>query len=260
MTNLLTANGAVRVGDEYQALLIGGVLATTLGAFGVDLTGSRARIASQSLSGWRMQTNWSKTFSPTGTHVALAGYRYSTEGYRDYGDVLGERSMSGRDTPWRSDTLRQRNQFTATVNQTLGGYGNLWVSGSMMDYYGGRGNSTQLQAGYNTTFGRVTLGVSFSRQNTWWRSGDNAQAQKENVATLTLSVPLSFGEREHTLALSASQAQQAGRNAQLALSGALDNEESLNYALSTGWQQGQGKPAMLPTGAGRYKKIPPLAR
>ncbi|ASV55457.1 fimbrial Usher family protein [Lelliottia jeotgali] len=254
MTNLLTANGAVRVGDEYQALLIGGVLATTLGAFGVDLTGSRARIASQSLSGWRMQTNWSKTFSPTGTHVALAGYRYSTEGYRDYGDVLGERSVSGRDMPWRSDTLRQRNQFTATVNQTLGGYGNLWISGSMMDYYGGRGNSTQLQAGYNTTFGRVTLGVSFSRQNTWWRSGDNAQAQKENVATLTLSVPLSFGEREHTLALSASQAQQAGRNAQLALSGALDSEESLNYALSTGWQQGQGEAGDVTDWSGSLQK------
>lgn len=135
-------------------------------------------MASQSLSGWRLQTNWSKTFSPTGTHVALAGYRYSTEGYRDYGDVLGERSVTEGDTAWRSDTLRQRNQFTATINQTLGGYGNLWCSGSMMDYYDDRGNSTQLQAGYNTTLGRVALGVSFSRQNTWWRNGDSTQAQK----------------------------------------------------------------------------------
>ncbi|RVR67155.1 fimbria/pilus outer membrane usher protein, partial [Citrobacter freundii] len=63
---------------------------------------------------------------PTGTHVALAGYRYSTEGYRDYGDVLGERSVSGSNTQWRSDTLRQKNQFTVTVNQTLSSYGNLW--------------------------------------------------------------------------------------------------------------------------------------
>lgn len=239
ITNLLTANGALRIGDDYQALMMGGVLATTLGAFGVDITGSQARVASQSLSGWRLQTQWSKTFSPTGTHVALAGYRYSTEGYRDYGDVLGERRVRGGDTQWHSDTLRQRNQFTATVNQTLGGYGNLWVSGSMMDYYGDRGSSSQLQAGYNTTLGRVTLGVSFSRQDTWWRNGNDTQAQTENVATLTLSIPFGVGEREHTLALSASQAQQAGRNAQMALSGALDSEETLNYALSTGWQQGQ---------------------
>ncbi|MGU3523446.1 fimbria/pilus outer membrane usher protein [Enterobacteriaceae bacterium C23F] len=239
MTNLLTANGALRVGEDYQALLMGGVLATTLGAFGVDVTGSRAKIRSQTLSGWRLQSNWSKTFTPLGTHVALAGYRYSTEGYRDYADVLGERSMDGRDEPWRSDTLRQRNQFTATVNQTLGGYGNLWLSGSMMDYYGNRGNSSQLQAGYSTTLRRVSVSVSFSRQDTWLRSGSGAQGQKENVATLTLSLPLNFGEREHTLALSASQARQAGSNAQVALSGALDQDETLNYGLSSGWQQGQ---------------------
>lgn len=108
MTNLLTANGALRIGDDYQALLMGGVLATSMGAFGVDVTGSRARIASQTMSGWRLQTNWSKTFTPIGTHVALAGYRYSTEGYRDYGDVLGERSVSGSNAQWRSDTLRQK--------------------------------------------------------------------------------------------------------------------------------------------------------
>lgn len=254
MSNVITANGAVRIGDDYQALLMGGVLATTLGAFGVDLTGSRAKMASQTLSGWRLQTNWSKTFGPTGTHVALAGYRYSTEGYRDYGDVLGERRAAGRDGEWHSDTLRQRNQFTATVNQTLGGYGNLWLSGSVMDYYGGRGNSTQLQAGYNTTVGRVTLGLSFSRQDTWLRSESGGQAQKENVATLTLSVPLSVGEREHTLALSASQAQQAGRNAQVALSGALDEAETLNYALSTGWQQGQGESGDVTDWSGSLQK------
>jgi P pilus assembly protein, porin PapC len=240
MSNLLTANAALRVGEDYQALLMGGVLATRLGAFGVDITGSQAKVHADSLSGWRLQTNWSKSFSPTGTHVALAGYRYSTEGYRDYGDVLGERGAAKQNESWRSDTLRQRNQFTATVNQTLGEYGNLWLSGSMMDYYGNRGNSTQLQAGYNTTVGRVALGMSLSRQDTWLRSADSSQGQKENVFTLTLSVPLSFGEREHTLALSASQAKHAGRSSQMALSGALDSEETLNYSLSAGWQQGQG--------------------
>lgn len=239
MANTVTANGALRVGDNYQALLLGGVLATRLGAFGADVTGSQTRVSGSSLNGWRLQTNWSKTFGPTGTHVALAGYRYSTEGYRDYGDVLGERNAAKHGDNWHSDTLRQRNQFTATVNQTLGGYGNLWLSGSMMDYYGNRGNSTQLQAGYNTTIGRVALGLSFSRQDTWWYNGNSKQGQKENVTTLTLSVPLSFGDREHTLALSASQARQAGSTAQVALSGALDQEETLNYALSSGWQQGQ---------------------
>lgn len=96
-----------------------------------------------------------------------------------------------------------------------------------MDYYSDRGSSTQLQAGYNTTFGRMTLGMSFSRQDTGGVTATVHKCKKENMATLTVSMPLGIGEREHTLALSASQAQQAGRNAQLALSGALDQMKPL---------------------------------
>ncbi|ALR77349.1 fimbria/pilus outer membrane usher protein [[Enterobacter] lignolyticus] len=241
VANMLTTNGAVRIGDGYQALLIGGVLATRLGAFGADVTGSHARTGVDDLRGWRMQSNWSRTFTGTGTHVALAGYRYSTQGYRDYGDVLGERGAAQKGRAWRSDTLRQRNQFTATVNQTLGGLGNLWLSGSMMDYYGNRGSSSQLQAGYNTTVGRVTLGLALSRQDTWWLNDlAVSRRQQEDVATLTISLPLAVADREHTLSLSGSRSRQAGSSAQMALSGSLDAEETLNYAVSTGWQQGSG--------------------
>lgn len=243
IANALTANGGLRIGADYQAALVGGVLATRLGAFGMDVTASHAQVNGDTLNGWRLQTNWSKSFSPTGTNVTLAGYRYSTEGYRDYGDVLGERLAARTGEDWLSDTLRQRNQFTVTLNQTMGGYGNLWLSGSMMDYYGNRGRTTQLQAGYNTNIGRTSIGLALSRQNTRWRYGDDngtdSQVQKENIATLTLSVPLSFGEREHTLSFSASQAKQSGASSQVALAGALDKEETLNYALSSGWQQGQ---------------------
>lgn len=243
IANALTANGGLRIGADYQAALVGGVLATRLGAFGMDVTASHAQVNGDTLNGWRLQTNWSKSFSPTGTNVTLAGYRYSTEGYRDYGDVLGERLAARTGEDWLSDTLRQRNQFTVTLNQTMGDYGNLWLSGSMMDYYGNRGRTTQLQAGYNTNIGRTSIGLALSRQNTRWRYGDDngtdSQVQKENIATLTLSVPLSFGEREHTLSFSASQAKQSGASSQVALAGALDKEETLNYALSSGWQQGQ---------------------
>ena len=61
-----------------------------------------------------------------------------------------------------------------------------------MDYYSDRGSSTQLQAGYNTTFGRMTLGMSFSRQDTWWRNGDRSQVQKKTWQRLPLNA---FGYR-----------------------------------------------------------------
>lgn len=243
VANQLTANGGARIGEDYQALVAGGVLSTDLGAFGLDATFSQSRIGEEQLRGWRLQTQWSKTFLPTNTHVALAGYRYSTDGYRDFGDVLGQRSALKRGNTWRSDSLNQRNQFTLTVNQTLGEYGNLWLSGSVMDYYDNRGRNTQLQMGYGTTIGRVSLNLALSRQESWsrQRSGmDNAmmrQGQKENIATLTLSVPLSFGQREHYASFSASQAKRSGTSSQVSLAGALNEEETLNYAVSGGWQR-----------------------
>lgn len=243
-SNTLTLNSAARVGEKYQALVVGGVVATRFGAFGSDVTASRASIAGQTEQGWRWQTNWSRTFAPTGTHVALAGYRYSTAGYRDFSDVLAQRRWQ-HDASWRSDTLNQRNQFTATLNQSLGELGNLWFSGSTMDYYDNRGRSTQLQMGYSTQIGRANLNFTVSRQQSWWmmRSGDTRarqrDGQKENLFTLTLSLPLSMGQHDHYVSWSASRGQQAGAASQLSLTGPLDKQETLSYAVSAGWQQGK---------------------
>lgn len=243
-SNTLTLNAAARAGDDYQALVVGGVVATRFGAFGSDVTASRAKIAGQTEQGWRWQTHWSRTFAPTGTHVALAGYRYSTAGYRDFSDVLAQRRWQ-HDASWRSDSLNQRNQFTATLNQSLGDLGNLWFSGSMMDYYDDRGRSTQLQMGYSTQIGRANLNFTVSRQQSWWmtRSGDARErlrdGQKENLFTLTLSLPLNFGERDHYVSWSASRSRQAGASSQVSLTGPLDEKETLSYAVSAGWQQGK---------------------
>lgn len=93
VSNSLTGNLGLRVADDYQAILAGGVWSHWLGAFGVNTTWSHAKIDDeQSQSGWRVQASYSRTFDYTGTNVALAGYRYSTEGYRELSDVLGERA------------------------------------------------------------------------------------------------------------------------------------------------------------------------
>ncbi len=65
--------------------MLGGVYGSSLGAFGANRTWSHARVPeSEAQSGWMSQLTWSKTFQPTSTTVSLAGYRYSTSGYRDW--------------------------------------------------------------------------------------------------------------------------------------------------------------------------------
>lgn len=251
IANSLTANGGVRLGKDYYATLLGGVWASALGAVGMDVTASYAQLPEGKQTGWRTQLSWSRSFSASGTNVALAGYRYSTAGYRDFSDVLGERNAAKSSDVWRSDTLQQRNQFTATVNQQLGDYGSAWLSGSVMDYYGARGRNTQLQFGYANQWRRLSYNLAVSRQQSFWRENamreDGRQSQSirhgqtENIVTLTLSVPLSFGSREDYFSVSASHSKNSGTGYQSTLTGSISEDDSASYALSAGYQRAKGE-------------------
>ena len=120
MSNVLTANMGSRLADNYQAFLAGGVLATSVGAFGLNTVFSSAHVENnEKQQGWRVEASYSKTFT-TGTNLVLAAYRYSTSGYRDLQDVLGVRRQEKNGTLYYSDTLNQRNNFSATVSQPMG--------------------------------------------------------------------------------------------------------------------------------------------
>ncbi|MFP2516733.1 fimbria/pilus outer membrane usher protein [Buttiauxella agrestis] len=253
IANSLTANSGVRLGKEYASTVLGGVWASELGAIGADVTASSAQLPDGKQTGWRSQLSWSRSFNATGTNVALAGYRYSTAGYRDFSDVLGERNAAKNSDIWRSDTLSQRNQFTATVNQQLGDYGSIWLSGSVSDYYGERGRNTQLQFGYANQWRQISYNLAASRQQTFWRDttrradGQPAQnarhGQTENIVTLTFSVPLKFGEREDYLSLSTSHSKSSGTNYQASLAGSITEDDSASYAVSAGYQNASGEAA-----------------
>ena len=254
VSNSLTGNLGLRVADDYQAILAGGVWSHWLGAFGVNTTWSHAKIDDeQSQSGWRVQASYSRTFDYTGTNVALAGYRYSTEGYRELSDVLGERASKkhGSNNVFKSDTLNQRNQFTAMINQTLGDYGSLYLSGSVMDYYDNQSRNTQLQLGYSNSWKSISYNLAISRQQSVYRNqmdigGDDDSERRysssyvgntENLITLTFSIPLSFGGRENYVSTSLSHADSSGNSAQTSLSGMLDEQGTLNYSVYAGYQQ-----------------------
>ncbi len=108
---------------------------------------------------------YSKTFQPTNTTVSLAGYRYSTEGYRDLGDVIGLRNSYKHGYRWESSTYQQRSRFEITLNQSLGDYGILFLSGSAQNYRDGRDNDVQAQIGYGKAFQNgLTLNLAVMRQ------------------------------------------------------------------------------------------------
>ncbi len=213
MSNALTANLGLRVADDYLAMLGGGVLATRFGAFGLNSTYSSARVEDGARKqGWRIGLDYSRTFQPTGTTLTLAGYRYSTEGYRELGDVLGSRDALRHGDTWDSGSYKQRNQFNLLVSQALGGYGNLYLSGSSSDFYDGKSRDTQLQFGYSNTWGQLSYNLAWSRQTTTYYQEqgdqdpgvellrrDRRSGQRNDTLTLSVSMPLGSSSRAPTL-------------------------------------------------------------
>ncbi|NBF10476.1 fimbria/pilus outer membrane usher protein [Pseudomonas sp. Fl4BN1] len=243
LNNNLTLNSGVRIADDYLALLAGGVLATAYGAFGLNSTFSTARIENdQRSSGWRLQSTYSKTFQPTSTTVSLAGYRYSTEGYRDLSDVFGVRKSFKNNQTWSSGSYQQRTQLTANINQSLGDFGQFYLSASTSDYYSDNSRDTQLQLGYSNNWRQLNYNLSVSRQESRQTqlSDDGQQPQyvysrntnnRTNLLMLSLSMPLGSSPRSPYLFSSVTRNSAGGNTYQSSISGTLDEAQNLSYGV-----------------------------
>lgn len=245
ISNSVTLNSGLRLADGYQAGLLGGTYASHIGAFGANLTYSRASLPDENIiTGWMTNLTYSKTFQPTSTTVSLAGYRYSTEGYRDLGDVIGLRNSYKHGYRWESSTYQQRSRFEITLNQSLGDYGILFLSGSAQNYRDGRDNDVQAQIGYGKAFQNgLTLNLAVMRQRYAYDNIINNRFdeidsklldnRQDTSVNLSLSFPLGRYKKANlpNLDLAYSHAENAKEFYQSTLSGSLTQDQSLNYAV-----------------------------
>lgn len=238
LTNALTANGGLRFSQGYEALLGGGVLATGLGAFGVNMIYSQADLFGDKLNGWRLGATYSKTFTPTNTSLALAGYRYSTQNYLDLNDVLGIRAASTQNTTWSSDTYQQQEQIVASVGQSLGDYGQIYLSGSTSTYHTKKDRDTQYQFGYSKGYNGISYNISMSRQKTsnikdYAGYSENVSGTTiQDIVMLSMSIPLGEGPRSPILSSGVSHDKNNNYEStsyQAALAGTLGEDQLLSY-------------------------------
>lgn len=269
VTNQLTANSGLRLAQDYTALLVGGVLGTPIGAFGLNTTYSHAKVENdETQNGWRMQATYSQTFNQTGTTFSLAGYRYSTKGYRDLNDVFGVRSTQKNGGTWDSTTYKQRSQFTTSINQTLGNYGQLSASASTSDYYNDTQRDTQLQLSYSNSYQDISYNLAISRQRTVYTSTQynwdddttnettTRYGNTENIATLTVSIPLSIGNKNQYLSMSASRNPKSGNSYQTSLSGTAGERNTFNYSVNAGYDDSNISSSSNNWGANVQKQFP----
>ncbi|SEA02057.1 fimbria/pilus outer membrane usher protein [Variovorax sp. YR216] len=250
LSNELTANLGVRGASDYQALLGGVVWGTSFGALGSDATYavSKSPSGDGNLTGWRIGVSYSQSFQPMGTSFALTGYNYS-QGYREMSDALASLAAQPNLTILQSTTYLLRNQIVANVNQSLGSFGQLFLTASVSDYHGGlKDRDTQFQLSYSNVYRSVSYGVNITRQRTGALFGTDRAAtafpnnappavlaidsRLVNVVMFTVSIPLGSGPRTASASASVVRRSGGGTSYQTSVSGVADEAQTLSYGIS----------------------------
>jgi len=248
ISNRFTGNAGIRLAKDYEAYLLGGVMATQFGAIGLNTTYSHTVADNnKTQSGWRAEASYSKTFT-SGTNLTLAAYRFSTKGFRDLQDVLGVRRAAENTETYYSDTLNQKNQFSATISQDLGGLGSLSLNANTSDYYNNNSRITQMQMGYSNSFKKMNYNINVGRQRTSYSTrnnyyddnvSENRQKYTENTISIGFSMPLDWTNTRSNVSLNLLK-NKSSESATTNLTGTLGDKSSTSYSLYSGVENFQG--------------------
>lgn len=177
-----TLYGGLMVSEGYLAHAVG--VARDLGSLGAlafDVTHASSQFDSAAdVQGQSYALKYSKTFG-TGTDLRFAGYRYSTEGYRDFDEWVSQRSHDTRFTGSR------RSRLDTTILQRLGTRSSFNLTFSQQDYWQRADVERQFRLSFNTSHNKVSYGLHASQSLRTSRRGSDRQVG------LSVSLPLDFG-------------------------------------------------------------------
>ncbi|MHC8305641.1 fimbria/pilus outer membrane usher protein [Pseudomonas sp. PB3P13] len=179
-----TLYGGLMANDFYQASTVG--IGRNLGSFGalsLDATRSSADIdrndSSRNVQGMSYAIKYGKTFD-TRTNLRFAGYRYSTEGYRDFTEAVRERSA---DKYFRGS---RRSLLEASVFQDIGASSSLSLTLSQEEFWRSDYRQRQYQFNFSTRHKSVSYSLYASQSL-------NDNQFNDRQFGLSISMPLDFG-------------------------------------------------------------------
>lgn len=194
LNNLTTYVGAQSAFDgDYNSLMTGIAINTSLGALGFDVTRSFTHFDNQPDSGecnrfcdMSLRISLAKNISQTGTNLSLMGYRYSSKSFYSLNDAIDLKRSIEADEPTYGPQ-RYRERLEANISQTLPvGWGAFYLSGFVGNYWNqesGHNESANFSVGYNNHIGSMSWGISYNRVN-------NEFGGHEDTFYLNMSMPL----------------------------------------------------------------------
>jgi outer membrane usher protein len=257
LTNAITGYGGLQASQDYYALQLGAAVGTPIGALAFDATQARTHLGNSthadgqdrlgnSLSGQSYQVSYSKLVSETNSNLSLAAYRFSTNGYMDFMTAMHTRDAVAKgfspDSIWRA-----KNRLTVTAGQGLPeNWGQLYVSGSLQNYWNKDGSEKQYQMGYNNRYKSLSYGLSVNRSF-------SSQGTSQTNYLLSFSMPLGRNDSTHTpqLRMDLSHDSSGRYGQQATVSGTAGAENQFSYgATAMNANQGTGSSGSL---SGNYR-------
>ncbi len=214
--------GGLTVADRYWAALLGGGKNLRhFGAVSVDLSHARTTDArDNSYQGQSLRFLYSKSFERSGTDFRVAGYRYSTSGYRTFQEAVQMRD------PLDSLFLRnRRNELRLEVAQQLAGNGSVYASARQQSYWGTNAKDRLVQIGYSGQYRQLGYNLFFNRST-------NPYGSANRQVMLTLSIPL--GSSRHSAQYSVTRDSEGRVDQQASVYGSAFDDSRLTYNLTAG--------------------------
>lgn len=259
----LTPYGGVLIADNYQSAVAG--IGSSLGAFGaVSLDGSYAKTnlaSGGTKQGQSYRILYAKSLNELGTDFRLAGYRYSTSGYYDFNDAVQERrewkngqyesdyidpndvatgtpgwAQTNNATYYSNVYANKRQRMEVSINQSLNGYGSIYMNANQQTYWGTSEKTRTVQVGYSNSWKGASYGV-------YWQSTRSQYGYSDNSVNVTLSIPLVINSNNNVIVSTTQLAhdQQSGDSYNTGVSGTLLDDNRLSYGVSTGHTESGGQ-------------------
>lgn len=244
--NNFTGFGAAMAAQDYHAVSLGMGLNSRLGGLSLDMSHSRSRTPSgHTEQGQSTRLLYAKTLTGTGTTFTMAGYRYSTEGYRTFGQHMADR----RNTSNSIHYSPQKSRVDLSVNQLLPRSQSLYLTLGETSYWNLPGSTRTWRFGYAGSIGKLNYNLAMSRDRDPRRERDDTQVNA------SFSLPLGMGSRAHRMSASASSTRHGADRVQAGLSGYLDGNRNASYSLQASHAEGYGS-----SGSANVNWATPLAQ
>lgn len=242
-----TAYGGSQFANPYRSLALGvGKNLGDFGAFSADVTQAWSTIqdrTEQDGQSWRLR--YSKNIVQTGTNFAIAGYRYSTDGYYSLQEVLD----TYRDQNSQTLVERRRNRSEVTMSQNLWeGAGSLSLSWVSEDYWNSDRTLRSIGAGYNNSWNGISYGLNYSyNENSTVNGGASGRVyDRDQVLAFNVSVPLSRWLGNTYASYNLNTSQKGGTTNTVGVNGSALAGNNLNWSAQQGYgSQGVGNSGNL---------------